>query len=107
MYLLRRCYYEGISKALVRKLGDVTSLDTERVYVRRTLIRSVTSNLGKALSGPGRASALGRAAAVIAAVGAAATGYLVGAVYYRLRPPAASPPKLTPPVVQVDLINRS
>jgi GT2 family glycosyltransferase len=93
-YLLRRCYYEGISKALVRKLGDVSSLDTERAYMRGALASSVASNLRKATTGPDRACAVGQAAAVIAGAAAAATGYLVGGAYFRLRPPAVSPPTL-------------
>ena len=94
LYLLRRCYYEGISKALVRKLGDVRSLDTERAYVRGALVGSVASNVRRAVRGPDRAAALGQAATVIAGVTAAATGYLVGGIFFQLRPPDASPPKL-------------
>jgi glucosyl-dolichyl phosphate glucuronosyltransferase len=93
-YLLRRCYYEGISKALVRKLGDVGSLATERAYVRGALAGSLAGNLRKAAMGPDRSSAVGQAAAVIGGMAAAATGYLVGRVYFRLRPPAAAPPRL-------------
>jgi glucosyl-dolichyl phosphate glucuronosyltransferase len=93
-YLLRRCYYEGISKALVRRLGDVSSLATERAYLRGALAGSLARNLRQALRGPDRGSAIGRAAAVIGGVAAAATGYLVGLVYFRLRPPAAAPPQL-------------
>lgn len=93
-YLLRRCYYEGISKALVRKLADGRSLDTERAYVRSALARSIASNLRRAVTGPDRDSAVGQAVAVIAGVAAAATGYLVGRVHYRLQPPAASSPML-------------
>jgi hypothetical protein len=94
LYLLRRCYYEGISKALVRKLGDAGSLDTERAYLRSALARSIASSLRAAVTGPQRPSAVGRAAAVLAGLAAAAIGYVVGGVYYRLRPPAVSPPTL-------------
>jgi GT2 family glycosyltransferase len=91
-YLLRRCYYEGISKALVRKLGDARSLDTERAYLRNVLGRSIASNLLAAASGPQRPAAFGRAGAVSGGLAAAAIGYLVGGVYYRLHPPIPSPP---------------
>jgi GT2 family glycosyltransferase len=93
LYLLRRCYYEGISKALVRKLGDARSLDTERAYVRSALAGSIASSLRAAVTGPQRPSAVGRAAAVLAGLSAAAIGYLVGGVYYRLHPPARSSPR--------------
>ncbi|HWE10028.1 MAG TPA: glycosyltransferase family 2 protein [Solirubrobacteraceae bacterium] len=96
-YLLRRCFYEGISKALVRRLGDVRSLDTERAYVRSALAGSVARSLRAAARGPDRASALGRGSAVIGGLVAAATGYVVGGAYYRLHPPAASAPKLHRP----------
>lgn len=91
LYLIRRCYYEGISKALVRKLGDVRSLDTERAYVRRVLPGCVVANLRTAMTGSHRAAALGQAAAVVAGLAAAAAGYLAGSVYYRVHPPAAFP----------------
>jgi GT2 family glycosyltransferase len=102
-YLLRRCYYEGISKALVRRLGDVRSLDTERAYVRNALTRSIASNLCAAARGPARSSAVGRAAAVIGGLAAAAAGYVVGGAYYRLRPPATSPPRLVRPAQRDDV----
>ncbi|MFZ1993156.1 MAG: glycosyltransferase, partial [Solirubrobacteraceae bacterium] len=50
-YLLRRCYFEGISKALVRRLGDRRSLDTERTYLRNALPARVTASLRRALGG--------------------------------------------------------
>jgi glucosyl-dolichyl phosphate glucuronosyltransferase len=93
-YFLRRCYYEGISKSLVRRLGDARSLDTEHSYLRSQLSRSIASNLRSAVTGPRRAPALGQVAAVIGGVAAAVLGYLLGTAYYRLRPPAASPPLL-------------
>jgi glucosyl-dolichyl phosphate glucuronosyltransferase len=93
-YLVRRCYYEGISKALVRRLGDVRALDTERAYVRRALAAAVAGSLRAVVTGPHRADALARAAAVMAGLAPATAGYLVGSVYYGMRPPAAHPPKL-------------
>jgi GT2 family glycosyltransferase len=93
-YLLRRCYFEGISKALVRGLGDSRSLDTERAYLRHVLPARLKSSVRRAASGHGVGDALGQLAAVIGAVGAAAVGYLVGMIALRLRPPAvtARPP---------------
>jgi glucosyl-dolichyl phosphate glucuronosyltransferase len=96
-YLLRRCYFEGISKALVRRLADQRSLDTERAYLRGALPARVRASIRRALSGH-LAEGLGRIAALIGAVAAAAAGYLVGAVVFRLRPPAAvvPPPERRP-----------
>lgn len=93
-YLMRRCYYEGISKALVRRLGDTRALDTERTYVRRALAGGIAASLRTAAAGPRRTDAVGRAVAVIGGVGAATAGYLVGRMHYRLHPPATCPPRL-------------
>jgi GT2 family glycosyltransferase len=87
-YLVRRCYFEGISKALVRRLGDSRSLGAERTYLRHALPARLRASVHRATTGRGAADALGQFGAVIAAVGAAAAGYLVGLVAFRLRPPA-------------------
>jgi hypothetical protein len=97
LYLIRRCFYEGISKALVRTLGDTRSLDTERRYVIRTLPLEMARSTIAAVIGPGRSAAVGRIAAVIGGVAAAAVGYLYGAVTFRRRPPEhAAPLALAP-----------
>lgn len=92
-YLLRRCYFEGISKALVRRLGDASSLETERAYLRHSLPARLRASVQRAARGRDVADAVGQFGAVIGAVGAAAAGYLVGMVAFRLRPP----PVATPP----------
>ncbi len=91
-YLLRRCYFEGISKALVRRLGDRRSLDTERTYLRSALPARVKASARRALHGD-VVEGLGLVGALVGSVGAAAAGYLVGLVVFRLRPPAV----VTPP----------
>jgi glycosyltransferase involved in cell wall biosynthesis len=91
-YLLRRCYFEGISKALVRRLADRRSLDTERTYLRQALPTRVKASLRRVVGGH-VAEGLGVTAALVGAVGAAAAGYLVGVVVFRVRPPVpAAPP---------------
>ena len=90
-YLLRRCYFEGISKALVRRLGDRRSLDTERAYLRHALPARLKTSAQRGVIGCGGGDAIGQFAAVIGAVGAAAVGYLVGVVAFRVRPPAMAP----------------
>jgi GT2 family glycosyltransferase len=91
-YLLRRCYFEGISKALVRRLGDDRSLDTERTYLRHALPARMKVGARRALKGH-LADGLGPIAAMLGAVGAAGAGYLVGLIVFRVRPPA----DVTPP----------
>jgi hypothetical protein len=96
-YLLRRCYFEGISKALVRRLADRRSLDTERAYLRQALPARIRASIRRTVDGH-VAEGLGLIAALIGAVAAAAVGYLVGVIVFRLRPPAgvAPPPDRRP-----------
>jgi GT2 family glycosyltransferase len=70
-YFRRRCQAEGRSKALVSQLaGADQALDTERVYVRRTLPRGILHGLrdlaGGELSGGARAWAIVEGAALTA-----------------------------------------
>jgi GT2 family glycosyltransferase len=90
-YLLRRCYFEGISKALVRRLGDRRSLDTERTYLRRALPARIRASVQRALGGH-LAEGLGLIAAVVGSVGTAGAGYVVGLIVFRVRPPAVVVP---------------
>jgi GT2 family glycosyltransferase len=90
-YLLRRCFYEGISKALVRRLGDTRSLDTERNYLRRTLPARLALSARAVVTGPRRSAALGQIGAVLGALFAAGLGYSYGKIVFSLRRPAASP----------------
>lgn len=91
-YLLRRCFFEGISKALVRGLGDQRSLDTERTYLREALPARMRSSLRR-VAGGHITEGLGLCAALVGSLAAAATGYFVGLVAFRVRPPAV----VTPP----------
>jgi GT2 family glycosyltransferase len=89
-YLVRRSYYEGISKALVRTLGDARSLDTERAYVSRALPLEMIRSLRALITGPARSAAAGRIAAVLVGLAAAVVGYAYGYVLFRRTPPAAA-----------------
>jgi GT2 family glycosyltransferase len=86
-YLLRRCFYEGISKALVRTLGDTRTLETERNYVTHTLTLEIARAAGRILTGPDRGGAAGRIAAIIGGLASAALGYARGSVMFRDRRP--------------------
>jgi GT2 family glycosyltransferase/O-antigen/teichoic acid export membrane protein len=77
-YLLRRCFYEGISKALVRRLGDPRSLDTERQYVRGVLATRLRSSGRGLVTGPERMASLGKIGATLGGLIAAAAGYTFG-----------------------------
>ena len=72
-YFLRRCYAEGVSKAVVaRSVGSTVALESERTYVSRTLPKGVARSLSE--------RALGRAAMIVAGCATAGLGYLVGRV---------------------------
>jgi hypothetical protein len=87
-YLVRRCYFEGISKARVRRLGDRRSLAAERDYLRHALPRRLRTSARRALTGQGVPAAVGQAGAVLGSIGAASIGYLVGVVAFAVRPRA-------------------
>ncbi|BCJ40225.1 glycosyl transferase family 2 [Actinoplanes ianthinogenes] len=78
-YFLRRCYSEGVSKAMVSRLvGAGDGLSSERRYVSRILPRAV----GRSLLGVarGRFAAAGPGAAVLCGLVATGAGYLRGSL---------------------------
>ncbi len=89
-YLLRRCFYEGISKALVRRLGDPRSLDTERQYVRGAVAARLRSSGKELVTGPERTSSLGKIGATLGGLTAAAAGYTFGTVALAVRSPTSA-----------------
>lgn len=79
-YFFRRCYAEGLSKALISGLvGANSSLSAERAYILRTLPRGVLRGIQDACL---RAEPMGllRAGAIIAGLATTALGYVVGVV---------------------------
>ncbi len=91
-YMLERSWSEGISKAQVSKVvGHKRALGPERRYVRQILPRAVFAGVSGWLRGEDRAG-LGRAAAIIAVLGATATGYVRG----RRLPATPAPQKPVP-----------
>lgn len=76
-YFVRRCFYEGISKAYVVRLSGAP-LRTERSYVLNALPRGVLSALVASVRGPSRGAALGRAFAIAIGLGATSAGYVYG-----------------------------
>ncbi len=101
-YFLRRCFYEGISKAVVRALGDPRSLDTERQYVRGALVTRVRASGKELVTGPARADSLGKIGATIGGLIAAAAGYTVGTVTVARSPHASPSPRRAAAHVSTD-----
>jgi hypothetical protein len=98
-YFVRRCFYEGVSKAVLRHLSDGSALAPEGEYVLRTLTRGTWRRLGQALRlrAPGRA--LTSAAALWLGLGVASTGYAYGRVRGRnAQPMPVTTVAVRPPV---------
>jgi GT2 family glycosyltransferase len=101
-YFLRRCYAEGLSKALVSALaGRTDGLASERAYATRTLPHAVRGGLAQAVRGPARIDGLRRAAAVIAGLLSASVGYVQGAVAHRRRQASLGPAPTIPWVLHI------
>ncbi|MCL8026146.1 glycosyltransferase family 2 protein [Nocardioides bruguierae] len=76
-YFVRRCYWEGVSKAVVSAhVGSGAALETERSYVARTLPAAAGRGVLDALRGD--LTGLGRSCAVTLGLAATGTGYLRG-----------------------------
>jgi GT2 family glycosyltransferase len=83
-YFRRRCWAEGLSKALVaRSVGSDAALERERSYVMRTLPTGVVRGLADACRGDRSGAA--RSAAIVAGLAITVTGYLVGLLSRGLR----------------------
>jgi glycosyltransferase involved in cell wall biosynthesis len=84
-YFLDRCYSEGLSKAVVRRIaGSPRGLSSERRYVLRALPEGAAHHLATALS-ERRFDGLTRAIRIVVGLAATVVGYVVG----RVRPPVA------------------
>ncbi len=76
-YFLRRCYFEGLSKAAVSaRVGRRDSLSSESSYASRVLPRAVAQALGDLRQGD--RWGLARASAIVIGLAVTVAGYLVG-----------------------------
>jgi len=79
-YFRRRCYAEGLSKAVVARLaGSQAALASERTYVRVALLAGVVANLA-GRRGPGGGA---RALIILTGLGVTTAGYLRGRLAVR------------------------
>jgi len=107
-YFIRRCYNEGLSKAIVAQLvGTVDGLGSERSYATRILPLGVMRGLGQlvrpAASAGGRSGAAQRSAMIIIGLFVTASGYATGRArlalgrqHFSEAPVALIPPVGTP-----------
>ena len=77
-YLVQRCYFEGIGKALLSDLATSAALGSERSYALRVLPRAALRETRRALVLDRPAARVGRVVAMAAGLGAAGLGYAVG-----------------------------
>jgi GT2 family glycosyltransferase len=82
-YFLRRCYSEGLSKALVSQLvGSSHALASERTYATRTLPLGILRGLADSILGGrqrgSRSSAVARSVAIVVGLCVTTTGYVTG-----------------------------
>jgi GT2 family glycosyltransferase len=82
-YFIRRCYYEGQSKAAVRQRTNGGVLAPEAEYVVRALTSGTIHRLGRTLRLDRPRDQLGAIAMMWVGVAAAAVGYLAGGVRLR------------------------
>jgi GT2 family glycosyltransferase len=89
-YFCRRCYAEGLSKAMVARLvGAKDALETERRYVRSVLPRAVAQGLGPGRWG--RPFGVRRACAIVAGLILTTAGYARGRLATGLARSGATP----------------
>jgi GT2 family glycosyltransferase len=78
-YFVRRCFYEGVSKALIRRLTGPDAIQIERAYVRTTLLQAVQRDSGELLAHR-RPEAVERLLATAAGLAAACAGFTTGSL---------------------------
>ncbi len=88
-YFLRRCFYEGVSKAILVRLSDGEALASERDYTARTLPAGLARAFSEVLRLEHPRDAAGRALAIVAGVVAAGAGFVLGTLLDRRRRAAA------------------
>jgi glycosyltransferase involved in cell wall biosynthesis len=96
-YVLRRCYAEGRSKALLRKRGTLAALSSERSYLSHTVPSALADYLKRAV----RLDIGALARALVLTLGVAST--LVGYVYGNVARTPGLPVVLPPPSAAVAL----
>ncbi len=84
-YFLRRCFWEGFSKAVVAAaVGSEDALSSERSYATQVLPHAVVRGIRSTATGGG-AAGVQQAAAVVAGFGTTAAGYAYGLLARRSR----------------------
>ena len=79
--LLRRAFYQGYSKALLKRLNlSSEALTTERSYVRDLLLKYIPRRVKSICSGPSRAAEVKKLSMLIASISSVGLGFVYGYV---------------------------
>jgi glycosyltransferase involved in cell wall biosynthesis len=85
-YFTRRCYGEGISKVVVRRLWGAAGTSSEMTYLTRALPRAIRNNLRDVFLLRDVPASLSRIGMITAGVGAVGAGFMVGLVKHGRKP---------------------
>jgi glucosyl-dolichyl phosphate glucuronosyltransferase len=102
-YFARRCFYEGASKALIRRLGGREALTAERSYATRTLPKAIARELAGGVRRGRMKRPLQRAGAIVVGLTLTTAGFALGSLFYLLRRPRA---QQAPPIARSAHSNR-
>lgn len=95
-YFFRRCFYEGVSKAVIRRLAGSGATSSEVRYAMRALPAGIGRALAVVVSGPQRRAGLARATLIPAGLVTTAAGLAYGSLVTRCRPPQVSGSPVAP-----------
>ncbi len=82
-YFLRRGFYEGVSKAVIRSLAGSGATSTELIYATRTLPSGMLRALGRVVAGRDRRGALGQLVAIPLVLAVTIIGFGYGTIVVR------------------------
>jgi GT2 family glycosyltransferase len=88
-YLLRRCFHEGSSKALIWRLTDGEALSAERSYAVKTVPAAVAREIAHGFTSGRPVRGMARATTAVTGLLAAVAGFGVGLTASRARRPGA------------------
>ena len=82
-YFVRRCFYEGVSKAVIRRLAGPAATGSEMSYTTKTLPAGVARAIAATVAGPDRMASIGRAIAIPVGLLVTVAGFTYGGVVTR------------------------
>jgi glycosyltransferase involved in cell wall biosynthesis len=82
-YFARRCYFEGVSKVIVRRLWGSAGTSSEFKYLSQAIPSALVRNLGDAISMRDVTGSLSRVGMIALGVGAVGAGFAAGMLFQR------------------------